>query len=711
MKVYPTQKIRNVVLLGHSGSGKTALAETMLYESGTIERRGTIEEQNTVSDYHEVEHEKGKSVFSTLMNLDWRGDKINLLDTPGTSDFIGEVISSIKVADNALFVLNAEQGVEVGTELYWKHAAEQEMPSILVINKLDHPKSDFQKCVDMAKERFGREVVIIQYPYSEGEDFHGIIDVLKMTMYEFPAKGGKPDKLPIPDSQRTQVELLHNELVESVAENDEMLMDIYFEKGELDEEQMIDGLKSGIMQRQIFPLFCVSAKRNMGTGRVMGFLGDAAPNPVEWQQHYGKDLQNLTSGKEDDPVMYIFKNSSQAHIGDMNLFRVYSGSIYSGMDLENNHSQYIERTSTLYTLQGSDRTEINRVNTGDLGAAVKLKNSKCNDTLRVKGTKTEVTPVEFPETVIRTAIKLSSGGDEDKLGNALHQLEHEDPSLNVEHSQELRQIILHGQGEEHLNMVKYQLEHRFGLDIEFYEPRIPYRETITSSYRAHYKHKKQSGGAGQFAEVNMLIEPYKEGVPPADDLTVRDTEEHELPWGGKLVFLNCIVGGVIDNRFMPAIVKGIMQKMENGPMTGCRVRDIRVSVYDGSMHSVDSNEAAFKTAGLMAFKQGFMQCNPQLMEPIYEVEVLVPADYMGDVMSDLGTRRGQIQGMDTEGSLQKVIAHVPLAELDHYSTRLKSMTQGRATHHRKFVKYAPVPRDVQDEVINEVQELEEAAEE
>jgi len=707
MKIYASEKIRNAVLLGHAGSGKTTLSETMLYESKTIPRRGTVEDHNTVSDYHEIEHEKEKSVFGSILHLDWRGQKINLFDTPGTSDYIGEVMGPLKVADTAIFVLNAEQGVEVGTELYWRHANTLQKPSLIMVNKLDHAQSDFQQCVDMAKERFGREVCIIQYPYSEGEDFHGIIDVLKMTMYEFPESGGRPDKLPIPDSQRTQAELLHNELVEMVAENDESIMDIYFEKGELDEDQMVDGLHSAMMKRQLFPLFCCSAKKNMGTGRVMGFLGDVAPNPVEAVLHEsGEQTDAVSDVIEADPEMFIFHSSTEQHIGDMNYFRMYRGSVEPGMDLENNHNLNIERTSALYIMQGAERVEVNEIRAGDIGAAVKLKESKTNDTLRLKGSQAEISPIEFPETTIRTAIKLKHEGDEDKLGNTLHQIEREDPALQVEHSQELKQIILHGQGEEHLAVIKYELENRFDLDIEFYEPRIPYRETITKSYRAHYKHKKQTGGAGQFAEVYLLIEPYKEGKPPAEDLNVRDEEVYDLPWGGKLVFLNCIVGGVIDNRFMPAILKGIMEKMENGPMTGCRVRDVRISVFDGSMHSVDSNEAAFKTAALMAFRDGFLKCNPQLMEPIYEVEVTVPAENMGDIMSDLGTRRGQIQGMDTDGQLQKVIAHVPLVELSHYSTSLKSMTQGKAVHHRKFLQYAQVPGDVQQNIIKDVAEYE-----
>lgn len=708
MNVYDPSRIRNVVLLGHSGSGKTTLAETMMFESGAQKRRGSIEEGNTLSDYHEIEREKQKSVISSLMSMDWRGNKINVIDTPGTNDYVGQVIGSLRVADIAMFTLNSEHGVEVSTELYWQYAQKYDVPSLLVANQLDHSKSDFQKTVDMAKERFGREATVIQYPYNEGEGFNAIIDVLKMTMYEFPEDGGKPDKLPIPESQRSQAELLHNELVEIVAENDESLMDIYFENGELDEYQMREGLQSALKQRQIFPIFCSSAKHNMGTGRIMGFLGNVAPSPLEANPPLDENDEPIEPDPDGDPLVFLFKNHYESHVGDLIYFKVYRGSVQPGMDLINSSSDKSVRLSSLYWSFGHKREETGQIQTGDIGAAVKLKDSNVNDTLYAKGSPVIVHPIEFPNPTVRSAVRLSEEGDEEKLGSALHQLQREDPSFSIEHSQELKQTILHAQGEEHLAVIKYELEHRYGLHIEYYRPKIPYRETITQSYRSYYRHKKQSGGAGQFAEVYMLIEPYEEGKPVPDDLNVRNVEEHDLPWGGKLVFQNCIVGGVIDNRFMPAIMKGVMEKMENGPMTGCRVRDIRISIYDGSMHPVDSNDAAFKMAATIAFKNGFMECAPQLLEPIYLVEVTVPDEYMGDVMSDLSTRRGQIQGTDSDSSLQKIRAEVPLAELDYYSTKLKSLTQGRASHSREFSHYAAVPKNVQEQVIKENLEQEEA---
>lgn len=701
MKVYDPTRIRNVVLLGHSGSGKTTLAETMLFEAGAINRRGSIEEKNTVSDYHPLEKEKGKSIHSSFLNLDWRGHKINLIDTPGTSDYIGEVAGAVRIADTAIFVLNSEQGVETATSSLWKYVQKYSVPSMFVVNKLDSDQSDFWKTVEEAREQFGREVTVVQFPYSEGQDFHAIIDVLRMTMYEFPEKGGKPDKLPIPDSVKPQAEKLHRELVETIAENDETLMDIYFDQGELDEEQMEKGLHISLVNGQIFPLFCSTASRNMGTGRVMGFLDDVAPNPLEGNSPKTEDGEAFALDPDGKPVMFLFKTYSESHVGDLIYFKVYGGSIRPGMDLINSSNASSVRLGSLFLSEGHKRIEINEIRTGDIGAVVKLKDGEVNDTLHEKGHDIKLQGIEFPPTTIRTAVKLKKEGDEDKLGHALHQIHREDPSVVIEHSQELRQVIIHGQGEEHLAVIEDQLKNRFKLDVEFVTPKIPYRETITKAVRTQYKHKKQSGGAGQFAEVHLLIEPYEEGMSTPDDLKVRDIQEHDLPWGGKLVFQNCIVGGVIDNRFMPAILKGVMEKMENGPMSGCRARDIRISVYDGSMHSVDSNEAAFKTAALMAFKDGFMNANPQLMEPVYEIEVTVPSDYMGDVMSDLSSRRGQIQGMDGEGSIQKIKAHVPLEELDHYSTRLKSMTQGSATYTRKFSHYAQVPHDVQERVVKE----------
>lgn len=707
MKVYEPEKVRNVALMGHSGAGKTTLAETMIFESGTIRKRGSIEAGNTLSDYHEIEKEREKSIYNSLLHLDWRGTKVNLIDTPGSTDFYGQVAESFSVADVAMFVLNSEAGVEIGTETFWNAAEKESIPSMIIVNKLDSDNSNFQNTIDMAKERFGRGVVVVQYPYSEGEDFHAIIDVLKMTMYEFPEDGGRPDKLPIPESQMAQAELLHNELVETIAENDETLLDLYFENGSLDEYQMTDGLNMSLMGRDIFPVFCTCAARNMGTGRIMGFLGNVAPSPLDRQISLSNG-ENYTIDRDGSPSFFVFKTSSESHVGDLTYLQVTGGSIKPGMDMENRRTQDSLRIGSLYLNQGGKRVEVNEVAAGDLAVAVKLKDLNSSDTVTMKGEELEFAPVNYPNTTMRVALKLKKEGEEDKLGTALNQIQKEDPSSRVEYSQELQQTILHGLGEEHLNMILHQLKERFKLDVEFIKPRIPYRETITRRVESHYKHKKQSGGAGQFAEVYLSIEPWYEGIPDRDDLNVRNVDIIDLEWGGTLVFQNCIVGGVIDNRFMPAILKGVMEKMANGPLSGCRARDIRVSVYDGSMHSVDSNEAAFKTAALMAFKDGFLKASPQLLEPLYEVEVILPSIYMGDVMSDLSSRRGQILGMDSEGSIQKIQAIVPLQELDQYTTRLKSMTQGSATFTSKYHDYAQVPHDIQKRVIEETLAAEEA---
>jgi len=708
MNVYQPSSIRNVVLLGHSGSGKTTLAETMLFESGAISRRGTIQEGTTVSDYHDIEHEKQKSVLSSLLTLDWRGYKINLIDTPGTMDFFGEVIGALKVAATGVYVLDAQHGVEVGTEMLWKYTDTYKTPSLIVVNKVDHEKSDFWSVVDQAKESFGRAVTVVQYPFNEGLGFNAIIDVLKMTMYEFPVDGGKPEKRPIPDSQKDRAQVLHNELIEAIAENDELLMDLYFEKGELDEDEMREGLRKSMVSHSLFPLFCLSAERNMGSGRLMGFIDNVAPSPLDANPAKLVDGSTYTINPSDKPSLFIFKTHSEPHVGDLSYFKVYGGKVQAGMDLVNSNSGNTVRLGTLFTCQGNKRSEITSLSAGDIGTVVKLKDSGVNDTLLDKSLSIEFEGIEFPEPVIRTAIKAAKEGEDDKLASALHQIIREDPSLRVEHSQELRQIIISGQGEEHLAQVIHTLQNRYRVATVLDEPKIPYRETITRTVRSNYKHKKQSGGAGQYADVHLLIEPWYEGMPDPKDLTVRDRQEHDLPWGGKLVFFNCIVGGVIDNRFMPAILKGVMDKMENGPLTGSRARDVRVSVYDGSMHSVDSNDAAFKTASLMAFRRGFIDAAPQLMEPVYDISVRIPSEYMGDIMGDLATRRAQIQGMDTDGSMQIVKAKVPLSELYKYSTSLKSMTQGRANHERSFSHYAPVPSHIQDKVVKENMEEESA---
>ncbi|GAB1431201.1 elongation factor G [Ignavibacteria bacterium] len=703
MQVYDAHHIRNVALLGHAGSGKTTLAECMLFESGGINRRGTIEEQNTVSDYHDIERERGASVFGTVLFAEWRNYKINIIDCPGYDDFVGEVVSALRVVDTGILTINSVNGVEVGSEIIWKYAKQFDTPIILAINKVDMEQSKFDRAVEQAKERFGREVTVVQYPYNEGTGFNSIIDVLKMTMYSFPAGGGKPEKLPIPAEEKEKAAVLHNELIEIIAESDESLMNLYFEKGELDEDEMRKGLQGAMISRQIFPVFCISAKQNMGSGRLMGFIDNVVPAPVEMPPKITANGTSVPCDPNGKTCAFVFKAVSEAHLGEMSFFRVYSGKIAPGQDLHNEQTGANERMSQVFAVNGKKRSEVNPLVAGDIGATVKLKNTRVNNTLHDKGYDLTLPPIQFPEPKVRVAISPAKKGEEDKLGIALHHLHEEDPTIIIEHSQELKQMIIHAQGDIHLSSIKWRLSNRFKIDAEFHDPKVPYRETIQKSIKGMYRHKKQSGGAGQFAEVHMLVEPYYEGMPAPAGITVRGTEEHSLPWGGKLVFLNCIVGGVIDQRFMPAILKGIMEKMSEGPLTGSPARDIRVSVFDGKMHPVDSNEAAFKTAGMMAFKDCFVQADPKILEPMYDVEIIVPEDFVGDVMSDLPSRRGIIIGIESEGHYQFIKARMPLAELDKYSSALRAMTQGRATYSKQFAEYMPTPPLVQQKLAADYQ--------
>ncbi len=701
MKVFNTPNIRNITLLGHAGSGKTTLAECMLFEGGEISRRGSTSGQNTVSDYHELEHERNNSIFSTLMHVHWKDSKINIIDTPGYDDFVGEIIASLRVADTGVMVLNATQGVEVGTEIIWENTEKFQIPMIFVINQVDSEKADFEKTFEQATSRFGSKVRLVQYPYNQGENFDAIIDVLKMVMYKFPENGSKPEKLPIPDEEKEKADRLHNELVEAIAENDDGLMELFFEKGTLSEEEMTKGLKLSMINHDIFPVFCCSAERNMGSGRVMGFLNDIAPSSHDMPPAERKSGKTLTCDPDGDTVLFIYKTISEPHLGDMSFFKVYSGTVKGGDELVNAVTRNTERLTQLYVMNGKKREAVEMLKAGDIGATVKLKSSHTNNTLHEKNKEYNIAPIEFPEPRISMSVYTESKSDMEKLGLALHQLHEEDPSIILENSKELKQLIVHGQGEMHLAMAKWKVEHNAKIKMKFGEPKIPYRETIRKAVKTNYRHKKQSGGSGQFGEVYMLVEPYYEGMPAPDGINVRRVEEHDLPWGGKLVFNNCIVGGAIDAKYMPSIVKGIMQRMEDGPLTGSYSRDIRVSVYDGKMHPVDSNDMAFQIAGAIAFKQAFLEASPQLMEPVYDVEVMVPDEIMGDVMGDLQTRRGVVEGMEAAPPYQIIKAKVPLAELHKYASTLRSISQGRAKHKQRFAEYAAVPHDVQQSLVKE----------
>jgi len=710
MPEFDTSHVKSIVLLGHAGCGKTTLAECMLYEAGLINRRGNIAEKNTVGDYHELEQERGNSIFSKLLHTKWRGYKINIIDTPGYDDFTGEVISALRVADTGVMLLNATAGVEVTTDLIWNYTEQFKTPMIFAVNKLDDDSADFDNTVAEAKNHFGNKIVVVQYPRQQGAGFHEIIDVLRMTMYKFKDSGGKPEKLDIPSEEKGRAEELHRELVEAVAGNDETLMEKYFDKGELDEDEIKNGMKKAMINHDIFPLFCLSAERNMGSGRLMGFIDNVCPSANEMPPQQTKSGGTLACDANGPACIFIYKTVSEPHVGELSFFKVYSGTIKSGMELENESTGVSEKINQLFLVEGNKRVNINELVAGDIGATLKLKNTHVNNTLHIKGKNYELNPIVFPLPNMTVAIETLKKGEEEKLSQALHQLREEDPTLLIEFSPELKQLLLHCQGDMHLAVAKWKIENSYKLEVRFVKPRIPYRETIRRAADANYRHKKQSGGAGQFGEVFMRIEPWFEGMAEPSGLNVRGRDTFDLDWGGKLVFYNCIVGGAIDTRFLPSVLKGVMEKMHNGPLTGSYARDIRVSVYDGKMHPVDSNDISFKIAGLQAFRQAFQQADPQLLEPVYNVEVLCPDELTGAVMGDLQSRRAIVEGIDSEGNFQKVIAKVPLAEMDGYSSSLRSLSQGRAKFKSRFHEYAPVPYDLQRKLMDdyskkEVEEL------
>lgn len=706
MKVYDEKHLKNVVLLGAPKSGKTLLAEDMLFEAGITHRRGTIEAKNTVSDFHEIEQERGNSIFATVLHTEWRDYKINIIDTPGFDDFIGEMVSSIRVADTCVLVINAQHGAEVGTELIWEYVEKFRKPVLFAINQVDHPKADFEQSLESLKKTFGSAVTQMQYPVNSGEGFNAIIDLLKMVMYKFPADGGKPEKLPIPEAEKEKANQLHNQLVEKAAENDEKLMEKYFEQGTLDEDEMREGLKLGMIHHDVFPVFVMSARKNMGSGRMMGFIDNVAPSPLEAQPERTTEGQELSFDQSKPASLFVFKTHLEPNLGKLSFFKVITGEVNSNAELINSQTGATEKFHQLFIMDGKTRNPVDKLVAGDIGATLKLKDTYTNQTLHAKGFDVTINPIEYPEPRIRTAVVAQTKGDDEKIGEVLAKIHQEDPTLEVGYSRELKQLIIAGQGEMHLAVCKWFLENMYKLHVNFETPRISYRETIRKPASAMYRHKKQSGGAGQFGEVHLKVEPYYEGMPEPTEFPIRGKEVVDLEWGGKLVFYNCIVGGVIDSRFIPSIQKGIMEKMEEGPITGSYVRDVRVMVYDGKMHAVDSNDISFKIAGMMAFKDAFLHADPTLLEPLYDIEIMVPEEVMGEVMGDLQTRRALIMGIDTKHNFQVINARVPLAELDRYSTTLRSLSQGRARFTQKFAEFAQVPGDIQHKLAKKTQELE-----
>ncbi len=710
MKVYQTNEIKNIALLGSSGSGKTTLVEAMLFESGVIKRRGSVAAKNTVSDYFPVEQEYGYSVFSTVLHVEWNNKKLNIIDCPGSDDFVGSTVTALNVTDTAIILLNGQYGVEVGTQNHFRYTEKLNRPVIFLVNQLDNEKCDYDNILEQLKEAYGSKVVPIQYPIATGPGFNALIDVLLMKKYSWKPEGGAPTIEDIPAEEMDKAMEMHKALVEAAAENDENLMEKFFEQDSLSEDEMREGIRKGLIARGMFPVFCVCGGKDMGVRRLMEFLGNVVPFVSEMpkvQNTEGKEVAPDSNGPES---LYFFKTSVEPHIGEVSYFKVMSGKVHEGDDLLNADRGSKERIAQIYVVAGGNRVKVEELQAGDIGAAVKLKDVKTGNTLNGKDCDYKFNFIKYPNSKYTRAIKPVNEADVEKMMSILNRMREEDPTWVIEQSKELKQTLVHGQGEFHLRTLKWRLENNEKLQVKYEEPKIPYRETITKAARADYRHKKQSGGAGQFGEVHLIVEPYKEGMPVPETykfngqefkITVRGTEEIPLEWGGKLVFVNSIVGGSIDARFLPAIMKGIMSRMEQGPLTGSYARDVRVIVYDGKMHPVDSNEISFMLAGRNAFSEAFKNAGPKILEPIYDVEVFVPSDRMGDVMGDLQGRRAMIMGMSSEKGFEKLVAKVPLKEMSSYSTALSSLTGGRASFIMKFSSYELVPTDVQDKLMKD----------
>ena len=710
MKVYQTNEIKNIALLGSSGSGKTTLVEAMLFESGVIKRRGSIAAKNTVSDYFPVEQEYGYSVFSTVLHVEWNNKKLNIIDCPGSDDFVGSTVTALNVTDTAIILLNGQYGVEVGTQNHFRYTEKLNKPVIFLVNQLDNEKCDYDNILEQLKEAYGSKVVPIQYPISTGPGFNALIDVLLMKKYSWKPEGGAPVIEDIPAEELEKATEMHKALVEAAAENDEGLMEKFFEQDSLSEDEMREGIRKGLVARGMFPVFCVCGGKDMGVRRLMEFLGNVVPFVSEMPKVQNTEGKEVTPDVNGPESLYFFKTSVEPHIGEVSYFKVMSGKVREGDDLLNADRGSKERIAQIYVVAGGNRVKVEELQAGDIGAAVKLKDVKTGNTLNGKDCDYKFNFIKYPNSKYSRAIKPVNEADVEKMMTILNRMREEDPTWVIEQSKELKQTLVHGQGEFHLRTLKWRLENNEKLQVKYEEPKIPYRETITKAARADYRHKKQSGGAGQFGEVHLIVEPYKEGMPVPDTykfngqefkINVKGTEEVPLEWGGKLVFINSIVGGSIDARFLPAILKGIMARMEQGPLTGSYARDVRVIVYDGKMHPVDSNEISFMLAGRNAFSEAFKNAGPKILEPIYDVEVFVPSDKMGDVMGDLQGRRAMIMGMSSEKGFEKLVAKVPLKEMSSYSTALSSLTGGRASFIMKFSSYELVPTDVQDKLIKD----------
>ena len=709
MRVYQTNEIKNIALVGSAGSGKTTLAESMLFEAGIIKRRGTVEAKNTVSDYFPVEQEYGYSVFPTVFHTEWNNKKLNIIDCPGSDDFVGGTITALNVTDEAVILINGQYGPEVGTQNHFRYTEKLKKPVIFLINQLDSDKCDFDAIIASMQEIYGPKCVQIQYPISTGPGFNSLIDVLLMKKYSWKPEGGAPVIEDIPAEEMDKAMELHKTLVEAAAENDEGLMEKFFEEETLTEDELREGIRKGLVTRSIFPVFCVCAGKDMGVRRLMEFLGNVVPFVSEMPKLHNTRGEEVTPDSNGPESLYFFKTGMEPHIGEVSYFKVMSGSVKPGDDLSNADRGSKERIGQIYACAGANRIPVDQLCAGDIGCTVKLKDVKTGNTLNGKDTEQHFDFIKYPNSKYSRSIKAVNSAETEKLMAAMLKMRQEDPTWVVEQSKELRQTIVHGQGEFHLRTLKWRLENNEKIQVQFGEPKIPYRETITKMARAEYRHKKQSGGAGQFGEVHLIVEPYAEGMPDPTTykfngqefkMNIKGREEVNLEWGGKLVFINSVVGGAIDARFMPAILKGIMERMESGPLTGSYARDVRVIVYDGKMHPVDSNELSFMLAARHAFSEAFKNAGPKILEPIYDLEVYVPSDFMGDVMSDLQGRRALIMGIDSEAGYQKLQAKIPLKELSNYSIALSSLTGGRASFTTKFASYELVPNDIQQQLID-----------
>lgn len=710
MKTYQANEIKNIALLGNDGAGKTTLTEALLYEAGVIKRRGRITQQNTVSDYFPVEQEYGYSVFSTVFHVEWNNKKLNIIDCPGSDDFVGAALTALNVTDTAVLLLKGGSGVEVGTQNHFRYTEKLGKPVIFLVNQLDDENCDYDAILEQLTSVYGPKVVPIQYPLQTGPGFNSLIDVLLMKKYSWGPDGGEPTIEDVPADQLEKAHEMHKALVEAAAENDEGLMEKFFESDTLTEDEMREGIRKGLAARGMFPVFCVCAGKDMGVRRLMEFLGNVVPFVDEMPRVFNTRGEEVVPSKEGPTSLFFFKTAVEPHIGEVQYFKVMSGKVHEGDDLSNADRGSKERIAQLFVCAGANRIKVEELVAGDIGCTVKLKDVKTGNTLNGKDCENRFNFIKYPNSKYSRAIKAVNEAETEKMMNALQRMREEDPTWRIEQSKELRQIIVHGQGEFHLRTLKWRLENNEKLQVVFSEPKIPYRETITKAARADYRHKKQSGGAGQFGEVHLIVEPYYEGMPAPEvyrfgnqefRINAKSTEVVDLEWGGKLVFINSVVGGAIDARFMPAILKGVMQRMEQGPLTGCYARDVRVIVYDGKMHPVDSNELSFMLAGRQAFAQAFRDAGPKILEPIYDVEVFVPSDKMGDVMGDLQGRRAMIMGMSSENGYEKIVAKAPQKEMLNYSTALSSITGGRASFIMKFASYELVPGDVQNKLIAE----------